>query len=96
MNSAAFLGTRDPRTLIAIGLICTGYGIYLIKRGIEGDTLMPGTTFTYLPKWLFITTGLLLQLPLPAAFLILDQLKNLSAPAAFLFQTAADNFSTPT
>lgn len=77
MNLTAVLGARNPRTLITVGLICTGYGIYLIKRDIEGDTLMPGTTFIYLPKWLFITTGLLLQLPLPAAFWFLDELKNL-------------------
>lgn len=38
---------------------CTGYGIYLTKRGIEGDTLMPGTNFTYLPKWLFIKSEIL-------------------------------------
>lgn len=69
----AFFSTRNPRALIAIGLICTGYGIYLIKRGIEGDTLMPGTNFTYLPRWLFISTGLLLQLPLPAAFWFLHE-----------------------
>lgn len=73
----AFFAARNPRTLITIGLICTGYGVYLIKRGIEGDTLMPGTNFTYLPRWLFVTSGLLLQLPLPAAFWILHELQNL-------------------
>ncbi len=73
----AFFASRNPRTLIPIGLICTAYGIYLIKRGIEGDTLMPGTNFTYLPRWLFITCGLLLQLPLPAAFWMLHAFRNL-------------------
>ena len=73
----AFFASRNPRTLISIGLVCTAYGIYLIKRGIEGDTLLPGTNFTYLPKWLFITCGLLLQLPLPAAFWMLHAFQNL-------------------
>ncbi len=77
MNIIAFLVGRYSSRLIIVGMICTGYGIYLIKRGIEGDTLMPGTTFTYLPKWLFITTGLLLQLPLPAAFWYLETMKRL-------------------
>jgi len=65
-----------PGNLIGVGVFCTGYGIYLIKRGIEGDTLMPGTSFTYLPKWLFISFGLLLQLPLPAAFWFLNSVGN--------------------
>ncbi len=59
--------SRHPSKLVVIGLICTVYGIILIKRGYEGDTLMPGTNFTYLPKWLFITGGVLLQLPLIGA-----------------------------
>ena len=47
----AFFAARNPRTLITIGFICTVYGMYIIKRGIEGDTLMPGTNFTHLlPK----------------------------------------------
>ncbi len=58
--------------LIIVGLLATGYGIYLIKRGIEGDTLMPGTNFTYLPRWLFITAGAILQLPLPGAIWYLN------------------------
>lgn len=73
----AFFTTRNPGNLITVGLICAGYGIYLIKRGIEGDTLMPGTTFTYLPRWSFITAGLLLQMPLPAACWILHEVKSL-------------------
>jgi hypothetical protein len=72
----AFLSSRSPANLVAVGLFCTGYGIYLIKRGIEGDTLMPGTNFTYLPKWLFITFGLFLQLPLPAAAWFLHYVRN--------------------
>lgn len=59
--------SRNPGVLLAIGLVATGYGISLIKRGIEGDTLMPGTNFTYLPRWLFILTGFLLQAPLIGA-----------------------------
>jgi hypothetical protein len=31
--------------LIVIGLISAGYGINLIKRGWDHDTLMPGTKF---------------------------------------------------
>lgn len=58
---------RNPGVLLAIGLVATVYGIGLIKRGIEGDTLMPGTNFTYLPRWLFILTGCLLQAPLIGA-----------------------------
>ena len=46
---------------IVIGLIATGYGIYLIKRGTEGDRLLAGTLFTYVPRWIFILIGLLLQ-----------------------------------
>jgi len=57
----------NPYSLVLIGLLATGYGIYLIKRGIEGDTLLPGSLFTYVPRWVFILIGLLLQLPLPAA-----------------------------
>lgn len=65
--------SRRPGALIAIGIVCTIYGIILVKRGIEGDTLMLGTNFTYLPRWLFITTGILLQLPLAGACLFLKQ-----------------------
>lgn len=73
----SFVFNRNPGTLISVGVIATGYGIYLIKRGIEGDTLFPGTNFTYLPRWLFIGTGALLQLPLPAAFWVIHEMKNL-------------------
>lgn len=69
---------RNPFVLILVGVIATGYGIHLILRGIQGDTLLPGTTFTYLPRWLFIVTGLVLQLPLIGAvwFLVaLGQIK---------------------
>ncbi len=77
MNSSFFLAANQGGKLIGVGLICTGYGIYLIKRGIEGDTLCPGTQFTYLPRGLFIGTGILLQLPLPAAFWFLHSMENL-------------------
>jgi len=63
---------RHAGKLVVVGIFATGYGIYLIKRGIEGDTLMPGTNFTYLPRWLFFITGAILQLPLPAAIWYLD------------------------
>lgn len=72
----AFLSSRNGGTLLGFGLMATGYGVYLIKRGIEGDTLCPGTTFTYLPRWLFIATGLLLQLPLPAVLWFLNEMKR--------------------
>ena len=77
MNLPIFLAANQGGKLIAIGLMATGYGIYLIKRGIEGDTLCPGTTFTYLPRWLFIGTGILLQLPLPAAVWFLHSAQTL-------------------
>ena len=77
LSAILLFASRGQGNLIAIGLVATGYGIYLIKRGIDGDTLFPRTTFTYLPKWLFIVTGLLLQLPLPAAFWFLHAMKNL-------------------
>ena len=77
MNQPLFLAANQGGKLIVIGLIATGYGIYLLKRGIEGDTLCPGTNFTYLPRWLFIGTGILLQLPLPAAFWFLRSMETL-------------------
>ncbi len=60
--------------LLVIGLISAGYGINLIKRGWENDTLMPGTNFTYLPQWLFYLTGILLQIPLVAAIFFLKSI----------------------
>ena len=67
-----FLGRlASPGNLLVVGAICTCYGLYLIKCGYEGDTLMPGTQFTYLPRWLFYTVGLILQLPLVGAWLFL-------------------------
>ena len=77
MNLPLFLAANQGGKLIVIGLMATCYGIYLIKRGIEGDTLCPGTNFTYLPRWLFIGTGILLQLPLPAAFWFLRSMETL-------------------
>jgi|GEM_PF-2689081 len=65
---------RNPLTLLVVGVLCTLYGLYLMKRPWEGDTLCPGTTFTYLPKWLFYLAGLILQIPLPAAFMFLKSL----------------------
>lgn len=63
--------SRDTKVLLIIGVLCSGYGIYLIKRGYEGDTLLPSTSFCYLPKWLFYLAGVLLQIPLPLAYLFL-------------------------
>ncbi|MES2660367.1 MAG: hypothetical protein V4689_17215 [Verrucomicrobiota bacterium] len=76
MNLPFYLSANQGGRLIGVGLLCTGYVIYLIKRGIEGDTLYPGTTFTYLPRWLFIGSGILLQLPLPLAFWFLHWTKS--------------------
>ncbi len=70
MSHLLFIRSRG--TLIGVGLICTVYGIIWIRQGIEGDTLCPGTSFTYLPRWLFIGAGLLAQLPLPAAIWFLS------------------------
>lgn len=77
MTSPLAFFSRSPGNLVVIGALSTGYGLYLIKRGIEGDTLMPGTSFTYLPRWLFITTGIFLQLPLPAAIWYLNNAQSL-------------------
>lgn len=68
---------RNPFVLILVGVIATGYGIHLMLRGIQGDTLLPGTTFTHLPRWLFIATGLVLQLPLIGAIWLLITLGHL-------------------
>lgn len=46
--SHAYLA-RNPLVLVIVGLIASGYGLHLILRGIQGDTLVPGTSFTYLP-----------------------------------------------
>lgn len=68
--------SRNPESLLFYGLICSGYGIYLFKRALDGDTLLPGTTFTYIPKWLFYSAAILLQAPLPLAYFFLKS-KNL-------------------
>lgn len=70
--------SRNPSGLLIVGAITTIYGLNLIKCGIQGDTLMPGTSFTYLPRWIFITTGLVMQLPLPAAIWYMQWVKTLS------------------
>lgn len=67
LHKSSIMYSRHPTKLVVIGLISTFYGVVLIKRGIEGDTLMPGTSFTYLPRWLFIMGGALMQLPLIGA-----------------------------
>lgn len=63
-----FLCSRSTGNLFTVGVFSISYGIYLIKRGIEGDTWMAGTNFTYPPRWLLISFGLLLQLALAAVF----------------------------
>lgn len=60
-----------PGSLVGVGVVCSVYGAILIKRAVEGDTLMPGTQFTYLPKWVFLTCGLLFQVPLIGAICFL-------------------------
>lgn len=66
--------SRNPAALLVVAAISTGYGIHLIIRGLQGDTLMPGTNFTYIPRWIFIAAGLLLQLPLPGAIWFLVEI----------------------
>lgn len=61
----------NPKSLLLISLFCTVYGILLIKRGYEGDTLLPGTNFSYLPRWLFFVVGSILLIPLPLAVVFL-------------------------
>ena len=68
------MSTRSPFTLITIGLISAAYGINLIKRGWDHDTLMPGTNFTYLPQWILYLGGVLLQIPLLAAIFFLKSI----------------------
>lgn len=70
----------NPSSLLVVGLISTGYGLHLILRGLRRDTLMPGTNFTCLPRWLFVAAGLLLQLPLPGAIWFLIQIDYLKMP----------------
>lgn len=72
-----YVHARNPYVLLIVGLISTGYGIHRILRGIRGDTLFPGTLYTYLPKWTFIVAGLLLQLPRPAAIWFLKEIHRL-------------------
>ena len=48
--------------------MCSSYGIYLLKKAWDHDTLLPGTLTVYLPRWLFVLAGLLFQIPLPAAY----------------------------
>jgi len=67
---------RNPYILLVVGGVCTLYGLYLIKKAWDGDTLCPGTDFTYLPKWLFYLGGVLLQLPLPAAYIFLKSFNH--------------------
>lgn len=64
--------------LLVVSLICTGYGIYLLKRAWEGDTLLPGTLTVYIPKWIFVLTGLILQTPLPLAWIYLKNMGVIS------------------
>jgi|688.fasta_scaffold291845_2 hypothetical protein len=69
-----FISLRSPGTLLAIGLLCTIVGIRQFYKVYHGDTLMPGTNFTYLPHWFFYVTGALLQIPLPLAWWFLHSM----------------------
>ncbi|MFY7818456.1 MAG: hypothetical protein ACOVRB_08835 [Akkermansiaceae bacterium] len=62
-----FFNLRSPFNLLALGVLCTVLGIRQFYKVYQGDTLMPGTNFTYLPNWFFYLTGALLQIPLPLA-----------------------------
>lgn len=62
---------RSPGRLILMGGACTVVGAVFIKRAWEGDTLLPGTLTCYVPKWIYYTFGLLLQLPLPLSYYFL-------------------------
>lgn len=80
MNPIPTIGMIYPpraTDLILVAACCSVAGAVLLWKGIKGDTLMPGTLFTYLPKWLFIALGLLFQLPLPLAFWYLDWVRQL-------------------
>lgn len=67
-NILLYFFSRNPRILLGLGLLCTVGGIRLIIKAYQGDTLMPGTNFTYLPAWFFYTCGMILQIPLPLAW----------------------------
>ncbi len=69
-----YLYSRSPFTLLALGLLCTVLGIRQFYKVHQGDTLMPGTNFTYLPNWFFYVTGVLLQIPLPLAWWFLHSI----------------------
>ncbi|MDA8975455.1 hypothetical protein N9F44_00435 [Akkermansiaceae bacterium] len=51
------------------GIACAVLGVIRLKRAWDGDTRLPGTLITFIPKWIFISSGLLLQLPLLIYFL---------------------------
>lgn len=65
--------SRHPETLLFVAFICTCYGLNLIKKGIQGYTLIPGTNFSYWPRWLLITAGIILQAFLPLAYCFLTK-----------------------
>lgn len=69
----AYATKNGPGGLLLVGVICAVFGVRYLKRGIEGDTLMPGTSFTYIPRWLMISFGLVLLTPLPAAIWFLKE-----------------------
>ena len=65
-----------PYRFVILGLLATVYGISLIRQGLNRETLLAGTKFTYLPPWLFVLGGVLLQLPLPVALWFLAEVER--------------------
>jgi hypothetical protein len=64
-------GRANPGNLLVVGAICSLAGLFLIYRALTGDTLFPGTLYTYLPRRYFWVAGLLLQLPLVVSVMFL-------------------------
>ena len=55
------LGRIPPRTM-AVLLLSSGYGFYLIWKAVTND-IYDWVGESFAPKWMYITGGLLLQLP---------------------------------
>lgn len=65
---ALSIGRDGPGELLWAGGICSIVGLALLRKWWDQDTLLPGTTFTHLPRWTFFVGGLLMQIPLPLAW----------------------------
>jgi hypothetical protein len=63
--------TADPGGLIGVGVVCTVTGLAAIRKALTGHALLPGTTWTRVPRWILWLVGLALQLPLPLALFFL-------------------------